>query len=250
MKALANAFKENLVKAVHVAEKDAKIYFFKWPNITFGLLLPAIIYLAFSVGRTTEIASTIPGLVTMAALFGAGAIESVALPLERAKGTFERLLVAPISLTTIVIGKALAGFFFGMVLSIGYVLIILPFSGAAVANPFLFAFGILLSAFTFSALGVCISAPFRDIPEAMPPATLLRVAMVFLGGVLITVTAMPNFLQIVAHFLPLTYAVDMLQQAITGHIVVQAFLVNTMALILFSIIFFAIGVLVLERTLH
>jgi ABC-2 type transport system permease protein len=242
--------KESIIKAVHVAEKDAKIYFFKWPNITFGLLLPAIIYLAFSVGRTAEVASTIPGLVAMAALFGAGAIESVALPLERAKGTFERLLVAPISLTTIVIGKALAGFFFGMVLSTGYVLIILPLSGAAVANPFLFAFGVILSAFTFSALGVCISSPFRDIPEAMPPATLLRVPMVFLGGVLIPVATMPNFLQFISHLLPLTYAVDMLQQAITGNIVVQSFLVDIMALTLFSIVFLAIGVLVLERTLH
>ena len=250
MKVLAKALKENIVKAVHVAQKDAKIYFFKWPNITFGLLLPAIIYLAFSVGRTAEIASTMPGLVAMAALFGAGAIESVALPLERAKGTFERLLVAPISLTTIIIGKALAGFFFGMVLSIGYALIILPLSGAAVANPFLFTFGVILSAFTFSALGVCISAPFRDIPEAMPPATLLRVAMVFLGGVFIPVAAMPGFLQFIAHLFPLTYAVDMLQQAITGYIVAQVFLVDAIVLILFSVVFFAVGVLVLERTLH
>jgi ABC-2 type transport system permease protein len=193
---------------------------------------------------------TIPGLVAMAALFGAGAIECIALPLERAKGTFERLLVAPISLTTIVIGKALAGFFFGTVLSMGYALIILPLSGAVVANPFLFTFGVILSAFTFSALGVCISAPFRDIPEAMPPATLLRVAMVFLGGVFIPVATMPDFLQFIAHLLPLTYAVDMLQQAITGHIIAQAFLVDTIALILFSVVFFAVGVFVLERTLY
>src|SRR3990170_547933 len=168
-----DALKGNLLKAVGIAKKDAKIYFFKGPNITFGLLFQAIIYLAFSVGRTAEISLVIPGLVAMSSLFGAGAIESLALPLERAKGTFDRLLAAPISLTTIIVGKA---------------------------------------------LGVCISTPFRDVPQAMPPATLIRVAMVFLGGVFIPITAMPGFLQLVAHLLPITYAVDLLQQATTGQI--------------------------------
>lgn len=250
METLVRALIESIIKAVYIAKKDARVYFFKWPNITFGLFLPAIIYLAFSVGRPTEISSTIPGLVSMAALFGAGAIQSVALPLERATGTFDRLLTAPISLTTIIVGKALGGFFFGMVLSMAYSLIVIPLSGATVSNPFLFAFGIILSSFVFSALGVSISAPFRDIPEAMPPATLLRVSMVFLGGVLIPVATMPNFLQIIAYLLPLTYAVDMLQQAMTGQIAAQLFLIDTLALVVFSFFFFVAAVWILKRTLH
>jgi ABC-2 type transport system permease protein len=242
--------KKNAIKAVHIAKKDAKIYFFKWPNITFGLFLPAIIYLAYSVGRPTEISSTIPGLVAMAALFGAGAIQSVALPLERATGTFDRLLAAPVSLTTIIIGKILGGFFFGMVLSMTYALIVIPLSRTTISSPFLFAFGVILSALAFSALGVCISAPFRDIPEAMPPATLLRVVMVFLSGVLIPVATMPNFLQLIAYLLPLTYAVDMLQQAMKHQIAAQLFLVDTVALVVFSFFFFVVAVWVLKKTLH
>jgi ABC-2 type transport system permease protein len=241
---------KSIIQAVHIAKKDAKVYFFKWPNITFGLFLPAIIYLAFSVGRPTEIPSTIPGLVAMAALFGAGAIQSIALPLERAKGTFDRLLAAPVSLTTIIVGKTLGGFFFGVVLSLAYSLIVIPLSGATLTYPLLFAFGIILSSFAFSALGACISAPFRDIPEAMPPATLLRVSMVFLSGVLIPVATMPNFLQLIAYLLPLTYAVDMMQQAMTGQIVSQLFLLDSAALILFSVFFLTAAVLILKRTIH
>jgi ABC-2 type transport system permease protein len=247
---LIKALKENTWKAIHIAQKDSKIYFFKWPNITFGLLFPAIIYLAFAVGRTAEASQIIPGLVVMSSLFGAGAIESLALPLERAKGTFERLLVAPLSLTTIIVGKALAGFFFGIILSIGYMLIALLLSGSGIANPLLFSFGVTLSAFAFSALGVCISAPFRDVPEAMPPATLIRVAMVFLGGVFIPIATMPNSLQLVAHFLPVTYAVDILQQATTGQIVVLALITDVGALLLFSLVFFTVAVALLKRTLR
>jgi len=239
-----------MLKAVRIAEKDAKIYFFKGPNITFGLLFPAIIYLAFSVGRTADVSLIIPGLVAMSSLFGAGAIESIALPLERAKGTFDRLLVAPISLFTIIVGKALGGFFFGIFLSIGYMIIALLLPGAAIANPVLFACGIVLSALSFSALGVCISTPFRDVPQAMPPATLIRVAMVFLGGVFIPVATMPNSLQLVAHLLPVTYAVDVLQQATTGQIAALALVADIGALILFSVIFFAVAVVILKRTLR
>jgi ABC-2 type transport system permease protein len=238
------------MKAIYLAKKDAKIYFFKGPNITFGLLFPAIIYLAFSVGRTIEAFIIIPGLVAMASLFGAGAIESIALPLERAKGTFDRLLVAPMSLTTIIVGKALGGFLFGVFLSVGYMLIALPLLGAAIANPLVFGVGVVLSALAFSALGICISTPFTDVPLAMPPATLIRVAMVFLGGVFIPITAMPGFLQVISYLLPVTYAVDMLQQATTGQIVTQALVVDVVALILFTVIFFVIATLVLKKTLR
>ena len=242
--------KENMWKAVHIAEKDAKIYFFKGPNITFGLLFPAIIYLAFSIGRTAEATSIIPGLVAMSSLFGAGAIESIALPLERAKGTFERLLVAPISLATIVLGKALGGFFFGTVLSVGYLLFALLLSGGVVASPFLFAAGVTLSAFTFSALGICISAPFRDVPQAMPPATLIRVVLIFLGGVFIPVATMPAYLQYAAYLLPVTYAIDMLRQATTGYIIIQTLIVDVAALFLFAMFFFAIAVVLLKKTVR
>ncbi|MCL5949969.1 MAG: ABC transporter permease [Candidatus Bathyarchaeota archaeon] len=246
---MIDPLKENFLKAVHIAQKDTKIYFFKGPNITFGLLFPAIIYLAFSVGRTAEISFIIPGLVAMSSLFGAGAIESIALPLERAKGTFDRLLTAPIPLSVIVFGKALGGFFFGVFLSIAYMLIALLIPGATIVNPLLFAVGILLSALAFSALGVCLSTPFRDVPQAMPPATLIRIAMVFLGGVFIPIATMPSFLQVISYLLPITYAVNMLQMATTGQLISQALVIDVSALILFTLIFFALATLVLKRTL-
>ena len=80
---MAKAWIEDVKRAIYIAEKDAKIYFFKAPNLTFGLLLPVVLYLAFSIGRTVEPAQAIPGLVAMAAFFGGGAIQAVSLPLER-----------------------------------------------------------------------------------------------------------------------------------------------------------------------
>lgn len=241
--------KVSIYKAVYIAQKDAKIYFFKGPNITFGLLFPAIIYLAFSIGRTTEASLIVPGLVAMSSLFGAGAIESIALPLERAKNTFDRLLAAPISLTTIIVGKTLGGFFFGIFLSIAYMLFALLIPGVVILNPGLFAIGIVLSALAFSALGVFLSTPFRDVPQAMPPATLVRIAMVFLGGVFIPIATMPSYLQVISYLNPITYAVNMLGQATTGQIIAQDLAVDVIALLLFTVAFFVASRFILKKTL-
>jgi ABC-type multidrug transport system permease subunit len=74
--------------------------------------------------------------------------------------------------------------------------------------------------------------------------------MVFLSGVLIPVATMPNFFQIIAYLLPLTYAVDLLQQAMTGQITAQLLIVDTVALVVFSVFFLLATVWVLRRTLH
>src|SRR4030066_1751925 len=105
---MTNKIFEDAKKIFYIAEKDVKIYFFKGPNLTFGLILPVVLYLAFAIGRTVDPAFAVPGIVAIAAFFGAGAIQSVSLPLERRTGTFNTLVTAPLSLHMIMLGKAIA----------------------------------------------------------------------------------------------------------------------------------------------
>lgn len=239
---------EDAKRAVYIAEKDVKIYFFKGPNLTFGLLLPVVLYFAFVIGRTVELASAIPGLVAIAAFFGAGAIQAISLPLERRTGTFKMLLTTPTSLFTIMLGKTLAGFFFGIILSAAYTEIMIPFS--PLPNLPLFFLGIIFSSLAFSTFGLFLSAPFRDIPQAMPPATVVRIAMVFLCGVFTPVEIMPASLQAVAYSLPLTYSVDALRQAMSGSINIQMFLIDLAVQFLYTIVFLVAATKVLERTIE
>jgi ABC-2 type transport system permease protein len=243
---MAKAWVEDLKRAFVIAEKDVKIYFLKGPNLIFGLLLPVSLFLSFSIGRNVDITFAIPGLVAIAAFFGAGAIQAISLPLERRTGTFNLLLTAPVSLLAIVLGKALAGFIYGIILSLAYTVIMIPFS--PLPNLPLFFVGILFSSFTFSAFGLLLSAPFRDIPQAMPPATVVRIAMIFISGVFIPLLAMPTLLRVVAYALPLTYSVDSLRQAMSGSINTQMFLIDLGAQVLFSLVFLAVTVQVLKKT--
>jgi ABC-2 type transport system permease protein len=245
---MSKTWVEDLTRAVYIAEKDVKIYFLKGPNLIFGLLLPISLFLSFSIGRNVDLTFAIPGLVAIAAFFGAGAIQAIALPLERRTGTFNLLLTAPISLFAIVLGKALAGFIYGVILSLAYTAIMIPFS--PLPNLPLFFVGILFSSFTFSAFGLLLSAPFRDIPQAMPPATVVRIAMIFISGVFIPLVAMPTVLQVAAYAMPLTYAVDSLRQAMSGSINVQMFLIDLAAQVFFSLVFLAVTVQALKKTIE
>jgi len=244
---MPKAWLEDIKRAVYIAEKDVKIYFFKGPNLIFGLLLPVSLFLSFSIGRSVDLAFALPGLVAIASFFGAGAIQAIALPLERRTGTFNLLLTAPISTFAIVLGKTLAGFFFGAILSVVYTAIMIPFS--PLPNLPLFFVAILFSSFTFSAFGLVLSAPFRDIPQAMPPATVVRIAMIFISGVFIPLVAMPTFLQVVAYAMPLTYSVDSLRQAMSGSINTQMFLIDLGIQVFFSLAFLVITVWVLKKTI-
>jgi len=245
---MSQAWVEDLKRAVCIAEKDIKIYFLKGPNLIFGLLLPISLFIAFSIGRTVDLTFALPGLIAIAAFFGAGAIQAISLPLERRTGTFNLLLTAPISLFAIVLGKVLAGFIYGVILSLAYAVIMFPFS--PLPNLPLFFVGILFCSFTFSAFGLLLSAPFRDIPQAMPPATVVRIAMIFISGVFTPLVAMPTFLQIVAYALPLTYSVDSLRQAMSGSVNTQIFLIDLGVQVFFSLVFLAVTAWVLKKTIE
>ena len=239
---------EEVKKALYIAEKDLKIYFFKAPNLIFGIFLPLVLYLAFAVGRTVELSSIIPGLVAMGAFFGAGAIQSVSLPLERRTGTFKMLLTAPIKQSTIILGKILAGFFYGIILSLIYSAIILSFS--SLPNLPLYFLEILISSLLFSTFGLLLSVPFRDIPQAMPPATVVRIAMVFICGVFTPIETMPIVMRMVAYFLPLTYSVDAFRLAMHESLNIQIFLIDLGGQVLFLIFFMFITIKVLNKTIE
>ncbi len=245
---MARAWIEGVKKVFSIAEKDVRIYFFKGPNLTFGLLLPVVLYLAFSMGGTVEPALALPGLVAMAAFFGAGAIQAISLPLERRTGTFNMLVTAPISLFAIILSKTLAGFFYGILLSIAYTAIMALFS--PLPNLPLFFLAVLFSSLMFSAFGLFLSAPFGDIPQAMPPATVVRLVMVFLCGVFTPIANLPISLQVVVYSLPLTYSLDALRQAMVSSINIQMFLTDLAVQFLYTIVFLAATTKILKKMIE
>ncbi|MFW6135738.1 MAG: ABC transporter permease [Chloroflexota bacterium] len=228
-----------LKEVLWIAEKDARIYFFKGPNVTFGLFLPLVLYWAFTLDRDVELMRVVPGLVGIAIFFGAGAIQAVSLPLERRTGTMHALLATPVTPLVIVLGKTLAGLVFGMVLAAVY--------GAAVTvlaplqpNLVLFGLASLFSSFCFSGFGLCLAAPFRSVPQAMPPATVVRIFIVFLSGAFAPLKGAPGWRLIAARLLPLPYSLDALGQAVNGPVGGWEFVIALGVLFAYGIIFLGV----------
>jgi ABC-2 type transport system permease protein len=236
----------HIAQILCIAVKDARIYFFKAPNLTFGLFLPLVLYWAFVTDRAIDPITVMPGLLAVAIFFGAGAIQSVALPLERRTGTMYTLLATPITTWSIALGKALAGLAFGLVLTLVY-LVGAFWLTRVQPNLGLFALASLFSSLCFSAFGLFLAAPFRDVPQAMPPATVIRIVMVFLSGTFAPLEGAWTSWPVIARLLPLTYGVDALRQAVNGPVQLAWFAADLAVMFLFALGFLGLTAWVLER---
>ncbi|HML02085.1 MAG TPA: ABC transporter permease [Candidatus Bathyarchaeia archaeon] len=246
---MAKPWTNTLVKAFYIALKDAKVYYFKAPNFTFGLLIPVSLFLAFSMAGKITPVLIVAGLSSLATLFGTTSIEAVAVVLEKQTGTLDRLLVAPLSLFTIILGKTMAGFFFGLILAAVTIFPLAIFSGVTVMNPLLAIVAIAFASMAFSALGIVTSAYANWVPDAQMYANFLRFPMTFLSGTFAALETYPVQLQVVSRFLPLTYSVEALRNSITHSAVTDIYLIDIAVLFVFTVMFLSIATAVLKKRL-
>jgi ABC-2 type transport system permease protein len=246
---LAESWTDSLVKAFYIALKDARVYYFKAPNFTFGFLIPISLFLAFSMAGNISPVLIVAGLSSLSMLFGTTSIEAVAVVLERQTGTFDRLLVAPLSLFTIILGKTIAGFFFGLILAAVTIFPLAAFAGVTIMNPLLAIMAIAFASMAFSALGIITSVYAKWVPDAQMYSNFLRFPMAFLSGTFAALETYPWQLQVVARFLPLTYSVEALRNCVSSSALTNIYLIDIGALFLFTIIFLSIATMVLKRRL-
>lgn len=207
---------EQLKRALAVCKKDIRIYYSKGPVLIFGILFPAFLFLAFSIGRQIPTEFLVSGLVGMTLFFTSTSVVPVILPWETRMGTMERLISAPISLSAIILGDVLASFLFGAIISATPIAIGLAM-GVRVIHLGILALGILLGAFCFSSLAAILSTPPTDIPaNVMMLSTLVKFPLVFISGVFIPLEAMPTWSRLIASFSPLTYLTDLTRYSIQG----------------------------------
>jgi ABC-2 type transport system permease protein len=242
---IIKALTDFMAKGVTIAKKDAKIYYFKPQIAGFGILIPAFLYLSFSIGREVPSDFLVPGLVGMISLFGASSIEAISIPIEKQAGTYELLQTAPLSTSNIIFGKSLAGSAFGVILSIATTLGAVLLTGNAIANPLLFVVAIIAGAFAFSALGMLIAVVVKDMPTANISLTALRLPMTFISGVFIPVQNLPLGLRVVSYMTPLNYMIDALREAMFEPSVM--FAADIAVLLIWFALLQSLAVIVLEK---
>jgi len=207
---------KELTKAYYIARKDLKAYYLKPPLISWGLMLPIVFILAFYLRNPQGITEVSPGLVGMTMLFSTTSMAAIVISFEKRIDALERLLMAPISLRIVLLGKGLAAAAFGWVMGLIALILVLFVFGLKASHSFSLFISSLLSCFAFAFLGILVSVAVREVFEAMTLSNFFRFPMIFLCGVFFPLTSMPLTLQVVGYGLPLTYTVDTLRQSLLG----------------------------------
>jgi len=205
---------KEIQRIYYIARKDLKAYYLKPPLISWGLMLPIVFILAFYFRNPQGIEEVIPGLVGLTILFSATSMAAIVITFEKRTEALERLLLAPVSLRGILLGKMLGSALFGLLMGFVSLVLVVLFFGLKISHPVFLFLALILSSVAFALLGILISVGVREIFEAMTLSNFFRFPMVFLCGVFLPVTAMPVVLQVIGYCLPLTYSVDALRQSL------------------------------------
>ena len=225
----------NLRGIYYIALKDMKTYYLKPPSISWGIVFPITWILAFYLRNPRAFEDLVPGLIAMTILFSTTAAEAVVINFELQIGSLERLLLAPISLPAVLLGKVLGGAVFGFIMTTIVTICSVVVCGLH-ANVAYLIFIIVPSLLVFSSLGALLCVLVKEVFEAQTLLNLPRFLLIFFCGVVYPISDMPTVLQYIARIMPLTYTVDGLRYSFSASIDIIIFK-NVLVLVAFFLLF-------------
>lgn len=232
-----------LVAFWNILKKDINTYYLKPPNISWGLLFPLAWTGMFFIksGSSPESALTLlPGVVALSILFGTTSMLAVTVTFEKKNASFDRLLLAPISLEALMAAKTGGAILFGTANAFVPVILAAFLTDLSHVDWALFSLTVVLIAAASTFLGLFIAVSVKEVFEAQTFSNFFRFPMVFLCGLFFPLERLPAFLRPLSYALPLTYGVDLLRGSVLGiHRLSHA--LNLAALILFCLGLFGIS---------
>ena len=231
----------------NILRKDMRTYYLKPPNISWGLIFPLAwtgMFFIRSGSGLESILTLLPGVATISVLFGTTSMLAVTITFEKRSRSFERLLLAPISLELLMLAKTSGAILFGVANAFVPIVIAAFLTDLSAVAWSLVVPAILLIGIVSTFLGLFIAVSVSEIFEAQTFSNFFRFPMIFLCGLFFPITALPVFLLPLSYILPLTYGVDILQGAVHGKhlmsftldfIILGAFCIGLFALSLHNI---------------
>jgi ABC-2 type transport system permease protein len=180
---------------------------------TIGLLVIVPLVIASIVGVSIPDKSMLdyiaPAILAMLILFFGFLITGISVLRERSQGTMERLMASPISRLDVVAGYLLGFLLFALMQTLiifFYMVYVLDVNFQGDLWQILI-FQVLIGIGAVC-LGTFFSVFARNEFQMMQFIPLIILPQMFLCGLLWPISQMPNYLQWIAKFLPLTYGVE------------------------------------------
>ncbi|MCP8894881.1 ABC transporter permease [Shinella daejeonensis] len=154
-----------------------------------------------------------PALIAALSMMQTLLLAALSVAREREQGTFDQLLVTPLTPLQILIGKALPSMLVGIFQSTLIFLIILfwfqiPLNGSV----WLLYLGLAMFTLASVGIGLSISAVSLTMQQAMLYTFMLIMPLMLLSGLLTPVRNMPEALQVATFVNPLRFGVDLVRR--------------------------------------
>jgi ABC-type multidrug transport system, permease component len=154
-----------------------------------------------------------PALIAALSMIQTLLLSALSVAREREQGTFDQLLVTPLTPLQILFGKALPPMLVGIFQSTIIFLIILfwfriPMSGSI----WLLYFGLAMFTLASVGIGLSISAVSLNMQQAMLYTFMVIMPLILLSGLLTPVRNMPQVLQVATYVNPLRFGVELVRR--------------------------------------
>ena len=232
-----------------ILAKDMRTYYLKPPNVSWGLVFPLAwtgMFFVRSGANPSELRTLLPGVMTLAVLFGTTSLLAVAITFERSNRSLERLLLAPVPLSLLMFAKTAGAILFGVLNAFVPVVLAAFFINLSEVNwPALVA-GVILTAVSSAFLGLLVAVSVAQVFEAQTLSNFFRFPMVFLCGLFFPLEKLPIWLRPLSYALPPTYGADIINQA-TGRPGLLPLWLELLILVAFCLALFVASIRTINR---
>jgi ABC-2 type transport system permease protein len=155
----------------------------------------------------------LPGMIAALSMLQTLLLTALSVAREREQGTFDQLLVTPLTPTEIMLGKALPPVAIGLLQATLVLLVTRFWFQIPMAGSLLTIYtGLLLFTVASVGIGLSISALSANMQQAMLYTFVLIMPMMLLSGLTTPVRNMPPLLQLLTMLNPLRFAIELLQR--------------------------------------
>src|SRR5262249_50858752 len=159
-----------------------------------------------------------PGVLCMSVLF-TSLFSAGSIVWDREFGFLREMLVAPVSRSSLVIGKCLGGAsvatFQGVVMLCLAGLVHVPYNPILLLEIFL---ELLLVAIALTAFGTMAASRMQQVESFQVVMQFFVLPMMFLSGAVFPLSSLPIWLRVLTVIDPLTYGVDPMRRAVFEHL--------------------------------
>jgi ABC-2 type transport system permease protein len=201
---------------------EAKLFLREPMPAFFTLVFPLMMLFLFGIiapnepspmfGGKRMIDTAIPNLTAM--IIGITGLMSVTMTMSiyRENGILRRLRTTPVSPLVVLVAQVIVVF---IMTALGMVLLIivgkLVYHARFEGNAFSMLAGFILSSLSFFVIGFVLAGTLPTVRAAWVAGMVLLYPMMFLSGAFFPLDMLPETVQKVAAFLPLTYVVNLLR---------------------------------------